>query len=62
VRAFESRMTRKEVKGTKGDVSCFVAFAPFVVFVFQSPPPTRSSTSSKPSVSLSNARGYGLAD
>jgi len=35
-------MTRKKAKGTKGDVSCFVDFAPFVVFVFQRSPLTQS--------------------
>jgi hypothetical protein len=47
VEAFESRITRKEAKGTKGDVSCFVDFAPFVVFVFQRSPLRKSFNSSK---------------
>ena len=50
-----------KAKGTKG-VSYVSWLSPlFVVFVFQSPPPIRSSISGKPGVSLSNAQGRGLA-
>jgi len=48
-------MTRKEAKDTKGS---FAVFAPFRGFRVPESPPTRNSTSARPGVRLSNARGH----